>query len=64
MPEARAFDDAGEAVGLYLNLLVGDLQIRRVLGAVPVLKQSEIDHRAAGALDKLLVLLKVGEGVN
>lgn len=55
-----AFDDAGVAVGLYLDLLVGDLQIRRVLGAVPVLTQSEIDHRAEAALDKLNILLGTG----
>ncbi|WP_108880601.1 TetR family transcriptional regulator [Anderseniella sp. Alg231-50] len=59
-----AFDDAGEAVGLYLDLLVGDLQIRRVLGAVPVLTQAGTDRRAAVALDNLLILLKVGEDVN
>lgn len=54
------FDSAAEAVGLYLDLLVGDLQIRRVLGAVPALTQSEIDRRAAGALKKFTVLLSPG----
>jgi len=53
-----SFDDAAEAVGLYLDLLVGDLQIRRVLGAVPAMNQSEIECRAATALDNLRVLLK------
>lgn len=52
------FDDAAQAVGLYLDLLVGDLQIRRVLGAVPELKQSETDRRAAAALANLRRLLK------
>lgn len=53
------FDDAGQAVGLYLDLLVGDLQIRRVLGAVPAMTQAEIDRRAAAALGNLRTLLKV-----
>ncbi len=52
------FEDAAQAVGLYLDLLVGDLQIRRVLGAVPQMEQSEIDNRAAVALDNLRILLK------
>lgn len=52
------FDDAADAVGLYLDLLVGDLQIRRVLGAVPAMTQSEIDHRAAGALNNFGILLQ------
>ncbi len=59
-----AFEDAGQAVELYLALLVGDLQIRRVLGAVPAMMQAEIDCRAAVALKNLLVLLKAGEDVN
>ncbi len=58
------FDDAAGAVGLYLDLLVGDLQIRRVLGTIPAMKQSEIDRRAAGALDNLRILLKVGQGAS
>ncbi|MEO9876411.1 MAG: TetR/AcrR family transcriptional regulator [Anderseniella sp.] len=57
------FDDAAQAVGLYLDLLVGDLQIRRVLGAVPAMKQSEIDRRAAGALGHCKLLLKAGQGL-
>ncbi len=52
-----SFDDAGEAVGLYLDLLVGDLQIRRVLGAVPNLTQSQIERRASRALGDLKLLL-------
>ncbi|MGI9513434.1 MAG: TetR/AcrR family transcriptional regulator [Anderseniella sp.] len=56
------FEDAARAVGLYLDLLVGDLQIRRVLGAVPALKQPQIDRRAQAALDNLKLLLKVADG--
>ena len=53
-----SFDDAAQAVGLYLDLLVGDLQIRRVLGAVSALTPSQVDHRAAGALKNFRILLK------
>jgi AcrR family transcriptional regulator len=59
-----SFDHAGQAVGLYLDLLVGDLQIRRVLGAVPAMTQSEIERRAAGTLDNLKLLLKTDFGVD
>jgi AcrR family transcriptional regulator len=59
-----SFDDAAEAVGLYLDLLVGDLQIRRVLGAEPVMTQPEIDRRAAAALENLQILLTAGHGVD
>ena len=59
-----SFDDAAEAVGLYLDLLVGDLQIRRVLGAEPVMTQPEIGRRAAVALENLQILLKAGHGVD
>lgn len=58
-----SFDDAAQAVGLYLDLLVGDLQIRRVLGSIPAMKQAEIDRRAAGALENLRKLLKAGHAV-
>lgn len=58
------FDDAAQAVALYLDLLVGDLQIRRVLGAVPAMTQAETERRAAGALARLKVLLKVRHDVD
>jgi len=58
------FDDAAAAVGLYLDLLIGDLQIRRVLGAAPMMTQPEINYRAAGALKSLLILLKPGRNWN
>ncbi|MEM9472458.1 MAG: TetR/AcrR family transcriptional regulator [Pseudomonadota bacterium] len=51
------FVDAGKAVGLYLDLLVGDLQIRRVLGAVPALTQPQVERRASRALANLKLLL-------
>jgi AcrR family transcriptional regulator len=48
------FDDPGAAVGLYLNLLVGDLQIRRVIGREPEPNPSAIAQRAALAHDQFL----------
>ncbi len=44
-----SFDETGEAVELYLNLLIGDLQIRRVIGACPVLSKRTVQHRAERA---------------
>lgn len=54
---ALAFADTGEAAELYINLLVGDLQIRRVIGRLPALTADQIDARAARALDRLRILL-------
>lgn len=42
---------------LYLDLLVGDLQIRRAIGAIPAPSEAEIADRAAAALDHVLTLL-------
>jgi len=53
---ALAFDVTGEAVGLYLNLLVGDLQIRRVIGREPPLDVAAINRRAEQAYDRFLRL--------
>ncbi|MEQ8967268.1 MAG: TetR/AcrR family transcriptional regulator [Azospirillaceae bacterium] len=33
--EQLSFEETGEAVGLYLDLLIGDLQIRRAIGRQP-----------------------------
>ncbi len=54
---ALDFKDAGQAVALYLDLLIGDLQIRRVLGSIPAPGKSEIEHRANQALANLKILL-------
>lgn len=43
-----------DAVELYLNLLIGDQQIRRVIGALPEPSGAEIKRRADGALKNLL----------
>jgi AcrR family transcriptional regulator len=50
------FDDPGTAVGLYLGLLVGDLQIRRVIGREPEPTPGVIAQRAALAHDQFLRL--------
>lgn len=46
--------DTGEAVRLYFNLLVGDLQIRRAIGAVAEMGEQDISERADWALGHLL----------
>jgi AcrR family transcriptional regulator len=51
-----AFEDRGEATGLYLDLLVGDLQIRRVIGREPAPDEAAIDKRARRALARFLRL--------
>jgi len=51
-----AFETTGEAVSLYLNLLVGDLQIRRVIGREPPLDETAINRRAGQAYTRFLRL--------
>jgi AcrR family transcriptional regulator len=50
------FDAKADAVGLYLNLLVGDLQIRRAIGREPPLDDVAISLRAELAFDHFLRL--------
>ncbi|SIT01781.1 transcriptional regulator, TetR family [Roseivivax lentus] len=52
-----AFDESGEAVGLYLDLLIGDLQIRRVIGRQPRPSKAFREARAARAVRHLRHLL-------
>ena len=54
------FEDAGEAVGLYLDLLIGDLQIRRVIGRQKQPPKATRDARAARAVRYLRKLLDQG----
>ncbi|MEW9918151.1 TetR/AcrR family transcriptional regulator [Marimonas sp. MJW-29] len=52
-----SFAHADAAAGLYLDLLVGDLQIRRVIGRLPALSDAfcqERSERAIGHLRRLL----------
>lgn len=44
------FEKVEQAVGLYLDLLVGDLQVRRLIGSVGPLSRQAIAARAARAL--------------
>ncbi|MCI4665370.1 MAG: TetR/AcrR family transcriptional regulator C-terminal domain-containing protein, partial [Neomegalonema sp.] len=43
---------------LYLAALIGDLQIKRVIGVLPPLTEAEIQERAAGALASIEHLIK------
>lgn len=52
-----AFDNSFEAVGLYLDLLVGDLQIRRVIGRAPTPTDDFCQSRADRALRLLCRIL-------
>lgn len=47
-------DDPQEVAEIYINLLIGDWQIRRVIDVLPKLKQSEIIQRS----DKALTLVQ------
>lgn len=51
------FKDTSEAVELYLGLLIGDLQIRRIIGRAPPLSKAQISSRADTALTRLHQLL-------
>lgn len=51
------FENSGEAVGLYLDLLIGDLQIRRVIGRQPRPSATFCHDRAMRAVRHLRHLL-------
>ncbi|MGD1888675.1 MAG: TetR/AcrR family transcriptional regulator [Cohaesibacteraceae bacterium] len=48
--------DPGEAADSYIDLLIGDWQIRRVTGAMEVPSGADIENRAAQALRRFLAL--------
>lgn len=52
-----SFDQPEEPASLYMNLLVGDLQIRRVIGRVPAPTPTFCNERARLALRRLSTLL-------
>ncbi|MCP3970338.1 MAG: TetR/AcrR family transcriptional regulator [Rhodobacteraceae bacterium] len=61
MAQAQAADvlragETGELVALYLDLLVGDQQIRRAIGALPAPSEADCAARAERALMRLLAL--------
>lgn len=54
---ALAFDDPEESVGLYLDLLIGDQQIRCVIGRMPSPSEASIEARSDRAMTHLKRLL-------
>lgn len=52
-----AFDRSGEAVGLYLDLLIGDQQIRRVIGRLPSPTEAFCQERSRRAVRHLSQIL-------
>lgn len=54
---AAARCDPARATGWFVALLIGDLQIRRVIGNIPAPSEEEIAARAAQAMSDLQVLL-------
>ncbi len=53
------FEHSDEAVGLYLDLLLGDQQIRRVIGRLPAPSKTFINDRSSRAVSRLRTLLSV-----
>lgn len=51
------FKQTGDAVGLYLDLLIGDLQIRRVIGCQPRPSRAAREARSDRAFRHLRILL-------
>lgn len=49
--------DADEAAEAYIDLLIGDLQVRRVIGTLPPLDDAQVTHRATRARHLLLRLI-------
>ncbi|MEM9139337.1 MAG: TetR/AcrR family transcriptional regulator [Pseudomonadota bacterium] len=65
LDQARAqghigFSDPAEALDLYLGLLIGDLQIRRVIGRLNTLTGPECQARSDRALQALRRVLNLG----
>lgn len=52
------FDQASDAVGLYLDLLIGDQQIRRVIGRLPSPSTTFCSERSKRAVAHLRQLLR------
>ena len=58
---ALAVPNPDEAAETYINLLIGDLQIRRVIGVAPMPDDGEAKARGTRALDAIRVLYATGE---
>ena len=52
-----------EAAEVYLGLLLGDRQVRRLLGRIPAPSKKEIDARAAAATTYFLRLYRASAGM-
>lgn len=50
------FENAEQAAGAFLGLLLGDSQVRRLLGVIPAPGKAQIDARAAAAAQSFLRL--------
>jgi AcrR family transcriptional regulator len=55
-----AFGDADEAVEALIGLVLGDLQVRRLLGVLAMPGDAEIQARAARAVEQFLKLYSAG----
>ncbi|MEM1129639.1 MAG: TetR/AcrR family transcriptional regulator [Pseudomonadota bacterium] len=55
---AIEFETVDAALDLYVSLLIGDQQVRRVIGVLEVPEPAESDARAARALGHFLTLLR------
>ncbi|SFQ96398.1 TetR/AcrR family transcriptional regulator [Poseidonocella sedimentorum] len=56
------FAEVDEAAELYLGLLIGDLQIRRVVGRLPAPTAADIERRSARALEAVICLMPFEAG--
>lgn len=56
-------DDPAAAADIYFRLLIGDLQVRRVIGAMDDLPPCEIERRASEAMTLFLQLHAPTDGV-
>ncbi|MEM8753709.1 MAG: TetR/AcrR family transcriptional regulator [Pseudomonadota bacterium] len=50
------FDDPADAAACFIDLLIGDLQMRRAIGVLPPLDDAAAEARAAQAFDRFLRL--------
>ncbi len=50
------FEDAGAAVDALIGLAIGDQQLRRLLGVLPIPKEEQIEARAGRTVEQFLAL--------
>jgi AcrR family transcriptional regulator len=50
------FEDAGIAVDALIGLAIGDQQVRRLLGVLPIPKEEQIESRAERTVEQFLTL--------